>query len=231
MTPHQLMKNSTRRTREEKCGFTLIELLTVVAIITILLVATVPSMLGAMNSTRIGSAGSTLMGMLSQAQQLSSSQNVPVEVRFYRYPTLMDATPQIRAYQLFKISSSPVGVATETTVGLGVPTKIPDSLVIANDPGLSPCLAGGDIPDTDNFSGVAGAVYTAIRFMPDGSCRRVGATAGAIASLTYQTLPESFMTIVEYKGVDVTAGTLPPDFYTVQIDPFTGKARNYRPGF
>jgi hypothetical protein len=59
----------------------------------------------------------------------------------------------------------------------------------------------------------------------------VGATAGAIASLTYQTLPESFMTLVEYKGVDVTAGTLPPDFYTVQIDPFTGKARNYRPGF
>jgi hypothetical protein len=115
--------------------------------------------------------------------------------------------------------------------------KLSDGIVVASDEALSPALSGEGITDTKDggvvpgYSGVSEATYNAIRFMPDGSCRKVGTTTDGLAVLTFQTLPESFFTITYDSGVQITAENLPKNFYTIQIDPFTGKARSYKPGF
>ena len=83
----------------------------------------------------------------------------------------------------------------------------------------------------NGYSGVSGARYNALRFMPDGTCRTVGATTNGMSVLTFNSLPQSFLTVTSDGGQVITVANLPKNFYTIQIDPFTGKARSYKPGF
>lgn len=76
--------------------------------------------------------------------------------------------------------------------------------------------------------------YAALRFYPDGSCRLLskddpGATvASQVVAYTIPPLANSFLTLVETQVVDVP--TMPPrNYYCIQIDAYTGKARIYRP--
>ena len=52
--------------------------------------------------------------------------------------------------------------------------------------------------------------------------------SGAAMAYITPTLDKSFFTLVEWQ--DVTLPTIPPkNFYCIQIDAYTGKARVYRP--
>lgn len=188
------------------------------------------------------------MGAVAEAKQLAYAQNVPVELRFFKYADqdFTGSTLQLfRSYQVFKIVTVTQGagasaVSKESVVPVGNLTKLSDGIIIAADTALSPMLNGQNgtsLDDTKSsggngpgYSGVSGAKYNAIRFMPDGSCRRVNAQTGGYSQLDYGTLPTSFFTITYDNGQPVTVGNLPKNFYTIQVDPFTGKARNYRPG-
>jgi hypothetical protein len=114
---------------------------------------------------------------------------------------------------------------------MGAIVSLPDGVLISPDPGLSPALAGTLIDDVQNHAGVTNAQYAAIRFMPDGTCRKRIGSAGGLAVLDFLSLPQSFFTMLEDDGRAWGGGNIPKNFYTIQTDPYTGKSRSYRPGF
>lgn len=229
---------STHQTRS--AAFTLIEMLVVVTIIVLLLAFSTPALMRTMQATRVTSAGDALMGAISEAQQIAFAQNVPVEMRFFKYPDGLDTEMNFRSYQVFKITQQFEGDGSidENPVPIGNVVRMTENVIIVPDASLSPILApsSGDMQDTRQgsnigYSGVTDARYNALRFMPDGTCRSVGVTTAGMAALTFNSLPQSFLTIASESGQPITADNLPKNFYTIQIDPFTGKARNYKPGF
>lgn len=224
-------------------AFTLLEMLVVITIIVLLLAFSTPALMRTMQSSRLSSVGDSLMGAISEAQQLAYSQNVPVEIRFFRHadPAFTGSPKLFRSYQIFKVvlatdGAGPTATVKESLVPIANLVRLPEGIIIAADATLSEALSGNGLPDTkenssNGYAGVADAEYKALRFMTDGSCRAVDVATAGFSKLIYKTLPTSFFTITYDSGVDVSAANLPKNFYTIQIDPYTGKARNYRPGF
>jgi uncharacterized protein (TIGR02596 family) len=189
-------------------------------------------------ASKLASAGESVFGAISEAQQLAYASNVPVELRFFRVPDVFGANPAYRSYQVFKIMqvTDGSGNVEESPEPANNLVNLPESIIIVSDDTLSPALKGDGLPDTKDgsgvgYSGVQNAVYNAWRFMPDGTCRKVGQATGGFASLEYQKLTESFITLTIESGQAITSQNLPKNFFTIQVDPFTGKARSYKPGF
>lgn len=228
-----------------KHAFTLIEMLVVVTIIVLLMAFATPALMRTMQATRLSSTGDSLVGAISEAQQMAYARNLPVEIRFFSYSGDFGGTPLFRSYQTFKIvvttqQGNGVSQSKETVEPLSNLINLSEGVVIAPDAELSPGLSGDQPKDQKEggglgYSGVADATYSALRFMPDGSCRKVTGTTTdqgvTLATLIFQTLPESFFTITYDIGAVLSPQNLPKNFYTIQIDPFTGKARSYKPGF
>lgn len=238
------MKNPLHlASRRLAAAFSLIEMLVVVSIIVILMAFSTPALMRTLQSSRLSAVGDGLMGAISEAQQTAYAQNVPVEIRFFNFPEPgFPSSPKLfRAYQVFKIVLATEGTGAAATVKESVVpvnnlVQLSDGCVIARDNGLSKMLNGTLLPDTkenatNGYSGVEGATYIALRFMTDGSCRSVSAAENGFAQLAYGTLPESYFTITYDISQEITADNLPKNFYTIQVDPFTGKALRYRPGF
>lgn len=235
------MNDSHKHQAGVRRAFTLIEMLVVLAIVVLLLAFSTPALMRTLQSSKLTSVGDSLLGMISQAQQTAYAFNVPVELRFFKFKELGDNEPSFHAYQLFKVTLETTGtgasaVVKEVVVPVGNLIRISEGVTISEDVKLSPALSGNGLPDTKEggstgYSGVEGATYNALRFMTDGSCRKVGQSTQGFATLTYQTLPECFLTVASESGQKITLDNLPKNFYTIQVDPFTGKARTYKPGF
>lgn len=222
-------------------AFSLIEMLVVVTIIVLLLAFSAPALSRTLMASKLASAGESLFGAISEAQQIAYASNVPVELRFFKVPDTFGTNPAYRSYQIFKIVQVTEGSGAAATVkesleAAGNLVNMPENVIIVPDDTLSPALSGDGLPDTKEgasvgYSGVKTAVYNAWRFMPDGSCRKVGKSSGGFATLEFQKLTESFITITIESGQAITSQNLPKNFFTIQVDPFTGKARSYKPGF
>lgn len=220
-------------------GFTLIETLVVVSIIVLILALTAPSLYSTIKATKLSSSGDSVLGFLSEAQQISVSGNVQVEVRFFKYATPMSPVSTFRSMQMFKIGHQPMsagGQFTEVSQPVGDLVRLSDGIVIVNDTAnLSPLLPGDGFKDVKeggagSYSGNSEAKYNAIRFLPDGSCRVLSSTTGGAVTLTYPALQQSCITLCEDLGKQIAVDSLPLNFYCIQIDPYTGKMRTYRPG-
>lgn len=204
-----------------------------------LLVFAAPSLNGVLNAYRLSTAGDSMMGIISEAQQLTSSSNQPVELRFFKYGDEFGGNISYRACMLFRVGQVVQGdVASERLIPQGGLVKLPSGTLLVSDQDMSPLLDGEGQNDASEerpmgYSGVNGATFMALRFMPDGSCRKVvtQSSGDPFAQLAYQQLNRSYFTIVIDQGVMVSKDNLPKNFYTVQIDPFTSKARSYKPGF
>ena len=223
--------------RPRRSAFTLIELLVVISIIAVLLALGAPSVLNSIRASRLTGAGEKLLGSLSEAQQNAFTLNQPIEVRFYKFQgTFKDDDQHFRGYQFFRVSTASQATdgkrpGDEILKKFGPYYRLPENVMISSDPALSPILDGEGTKDEEQNAGVADATYMAIRFLTDGTCRRVGGQGTAIATLSFQDLPNSYLTVVEDDGKKYTGTEPPKNFYTVQTDPFTGKSRAYRPGF
>jgi len=228
-------------------GFSLIEMLVVVSIVVMLLALATPALTRTLQASRLSAAGEAMMGSIAEAQQTALTANTPVDMRFFSFIEDLDQAPVYHSYQLFKITQSTQGgggnsTVTEKVVPVGNLIRLPEGVIIPTDSALSGAFSsstGGastGIQDTKEnsqvgYSGVSGATYNALRFMPDGTCRSVGATVNGMAKLEFLNLPQNFFTMTFGSGAAVTLANLPKNFFTIQIDPYTGKARSYKPGF
>ncbi|MBB5033323.1 Verru_Chthon cassette protein D [Prosthecobacter vanneervenii] len=227
-------------------GFSLIEMLVVITIVVMLLALATPALTRTMQASRLSAAGEAMVGSLSEAQQTASSTNSPVEIRFFSFAEDQDQSPVYHAYQLFKITQVNQGGnggavnIQEVMTPVGNLVRLPEGIIIPADDTLSGAIytKGGGVNDTkpgssSGYSGVNGAKYNAIRFMPDGSCLVVGAaTQGGMAvTTTPKDLSKNCFTLTFGSGTPVTQANLPKNFFVIQIDPYTGKVRSYKPGF
>lgn len=216
-----------------KSAFTLIELLVVITVISLLLAFSAPALFNGLQASRLSGAGERMVSALSEAQQTAFSQNIVVEVQFYTYEGVFGDGSAFRSYRIFRVTNpnTSAGNSVENVASVGPIVNLPDGVVISAAPSLSPALAGATLDDTANNAGVTDAKYAAIRFLPDGTCRKVVSGSGGIAVLDFLSLPLSFFTMLEDDGRTVDANSLPKNFFTIQTDPYTGKSRSYRPGF
>jgi len=231
---------SSTRTHASR-AFSLIEMLVVVTIIVLLLVFSSPALSRTLMASKLASAGETVFGAISEAQQMAYASNVPVELRFFKVPDAFGSNPAYRSYQVFKIMQVTDGAGAAANVKESIEpannlVNLPEGVIIVSDDALSPALMGDGLQDTKEgasvgYSGVPNAVYNAWRFMPDGTCRKVGKATSGFASLEFQKLTESFLTVTIESGQAISVQNLPKNFFTIQVDPFTGKARSYKPGF
>jgi uncharacterized protein (TIGR02596 family) len=241
------MKLFSQSAAPRRRGFSLIEMLVVVSIVAMLLALATPALTRTLQSSRLSAAGEAMVGSLAEAQQTAFSSNNPVDIRFFSFAEDQDQAPVYHSYQLFKVTQTTLGAtgtagATEVLVPVGNLVRLPEGVVIPTDSSLTGIftvsgVTSSGIKDTKEnstvgYSGVAGATYNAIRFMPDGTCRTVGANTSGISTVYFQkNFPQYFFTLTFGSGTPVTLATLPKNFFTIQIDPYTGKARTYKPGF
>jgi len=206
-------------------AFTLIELMVVVAVIALVTSAVAPMVFSSMMANKITSAGESLTGTLSYAHQLAVSGNQEIEVRFYSYEdsSAPGSARGYRAVALVRASGNTAG-AGRTALGqqLGETFYLPSGVVISQGSKLSPPLTHiTATPDREDIIKKAGVSdYRAFHFLPDGGTNLD--TLGIAPNLCYFTLAED-------KPADKAGDDVPKNFYTIQIDPITGRVVPYRP--
>ena len=246
--PPNVMKTKAHSTASR--AFSLVELLVVIAVIAIIAGYAVPAVTSMLKGSQLTQGSQMVVDQIALARQTALSRNRSVEVRFYKYAD--PETPGedlekqdtwlFHGLQTFEILDN--GVA----LPLGTVQRLPVN-VIMHEKELS-TLINGRRDASGKFSvpgntdpGIPGMpsgiavkdqyVYTAFRFLPDGSTdlSPTGATGTGTPATTVG--DSWYVTLVNPKDVNATklgvkdgeAG----NYFTLQIDPVTGSTRSYRP--
>lgn len=188
-------------------AFSLIELLTVVMIMVVLAVLAVPALSSMIRGSALSRGGQVVGDMLSVARQEAVTRNRDVEVRFYHLTN--EGVKGWRAMQLWTLEQTANGPTTNTSSRV---TLLPDGVVIATNNSLSPLVSDSPNQGTVTLSAYGSTPYRSFRFRPN------GATEIAVSG-------SNFLTLVP---ISDTAAQ-PANFYTLQVDSLTGKAKVIRP--
>lgn len=204
-----------------RAGMTLIEILAVLGVLAILLVTGTPVALGVMQASRLSSSGDSLLARLLEAQQMAITQDTDVEVRIYEgtesAPGVTARWCALQTY-LLQVSSDPTADATSegTFQPAGTIFRIDSSAAISSQTKLSSIFNLKVVAeDTGAASpGVGLTRHVAFRFHSDGS---TDLTPGK----------SWFFTLVAQNSA--TDAAVPANYYSIQIDPSTGRVRSFRP--
>lgn len=204
-------------------GFTLVELLVVMGIVVVLLGLATAALVPALSASKLNTAGSMLSDQFNLARQHAISQNTSVELRFYRLPSAGSSGPQFRAVRAMAVDKiDPTKVVPITKL-----QTLPEPILITDNTKLSTLLDhanaafSGITASQETLPGQAAPVdYVSFAFNPDGG-----------TSLKPVSPPDGnwFLTIFSETGAKDAATGLPDNYYTIQIEPVTGRARTYRP--
>jgi uncharacterized protein (TIGR02596 family) len=227
--------------RRPTAAFTLVEMLTVVGIISLLIALVTPTLVDVVRSTRLNSAGDALMNRLSLAQQSAVSLSAEVEVRFYKYVDSSSDRPNDNSYYAYQVVQT---LPNGGEKAISDPYFLESGIIVSSQEDLSPLLktsiqqtesANGNFLFTPPGSATGDDVtYASLRFYPDGGMRLLSSSVSAtdeIAEVAQAyTIPEfnkSFLILVESK--ESQNAQVPPNYYCIQIDSYTGRTRVYRP--
>lgn len=227
-----------------RSAFTLVEMLAVLGIIGIVAAVAAPAVLGVINSTRMTQAGDELMGLLSQAQQIAAAESRPVEVRLYGMsdsssPGEDGTSPLLRGLMLVKYYQAgepdprdPSGAALGSPLAVadfGGLIRLPNGVVMSNTVALNSFM---NLPETPANGGNAADLV----MKQGGSFQRVN-YPDARNFRSFLCLPEGtnlnateswFVTLVSTNEAAQGANEV-RNFYTIQIEPVTGRLMSYRP--
>jgi len=190
-------------------GFTLLELLVVLAILLVLAAVTLPAINSAMSGTNLSRAGVTVADTVLRARQEAVARSREVQVRFYNFSSAQ--AQGWRGIQIFRIEQTAAGRSTVAATRIAF---LPEGTIISSNSALSPILfADPSLQGTTNLSGYGTTSYAGFRYRPTGELSgEVNAT-------------NNFLTLQ-----NVTArGNPPANYYTLQINPVTGKVTVFRP--
>lgn len=200
--------------RMKPWAFSLVELLIVFAIFAILLGIAAASFQNVGPNLSLTRGGDELADALLRARQKAIAASDAVEVRFYDLNSSED-DDYVRVYQL-------VYQRSDGSYEAENPIWLPVGIGVSREPHLSSFFQSGEEASTkllirgtagDQFPGEKEADYIAFRYLPDGSTN----------------LPEEkwFLTVVFEQRIE--GQEVPPNFYTIQIDPVMGQIQTFRP--
>lgn len=222
------MKTSPSVRPGSRSAFSLIELLIVLTVLGVLFAVAAPNLFTLMQASSLSSEGSKLRNKLTYAQQLALSKNTDVEVRFFKMADAgaAEIEDEFRGFQFYQFDErgrlipvskffrvQPPVVMSETYSTLLKPANNDDSEGMEYG-FISPAESSdGEVPIGDEM---VQAEYVSFRFRPDGSTDLPGRTGGD---------DTWYITLVQ--GDDQNG--LPPNYYTIQVDPFNGRIGVFRP--
>tara|TARA_R110002096_G_scaffold122929_5_gene266118 strand:- start:4776 stop:5453 length:678 start_codon:yes stop_codon:yes gene_type:complete len=223
-----VQKSSPQPSSKRINGFSLAELMVVISVIAFLLAMAAPNIFSLMRSSELATQGDMFRNWLTLAQQKALSTNSDVEVRFYKFQDLDNAQPtkEFRAMQFFQYS--PEG----ELVPISEIYTLNDPLIFATSSSkgcnLSSILERGTettVSDLNRFGGgIQEVSYRSFRFHPDGSTNLNMANSNSdnVQSKNW------YITMIEERPESAQTTEI-YNYFSVQIDPFNGSIRTFRP--
>ena len=213
-------------------AFSLVELLVVMVIIGIIAMLTMPAFNNLGKAQALTSAGSSLLDQLALARQTAVAQNRVVEVRLYKRrenpaQAVSTANPErFRSFRTMIYDENVLNAFAQTTL-----QDFPARMVFSEEKDYSTLI----FPYTNTVpsrayqketlsSAETNVEYQVIRFKP---------TGGTDLSITGTPTPDGnrwFLTIKsDNPEKDVPTGRPANNYFTVLLDPVSGRVRTYRP--
>lgn len=230
-----------RSSRFTNAAFSLVELLVVVGVIALLLTVSGPTMSAAFKGTKLTQGAEAVRNFLTLAHQTAIKNNLPVEVRFYKYddPETPETTEYVLGYRMYlvklKLSENDptsqqiqyvdpgrVGLEKEVSTEPLSLTKLPPGVIISDDDKQSTLIGSNVTNGTESLNNIetgaasSQASYFAFQFRADGS-------------VNLPTNKKWFMTLMgrdEYiKGQEKT----PSNYICLQLNAYNGELRWLQP--
>jgi uncharacterized protein (TIGR02596 family) len=184
-------------------GFSLIELLVVIALLGIVSAFAVPALQNLSQAGKMTQGASAVLDEIESARQIAEVGSSLIEVRFLKRA----GSTNYSGLQLWSTDSTPAPLAK------AIP--LPDGIVILDDDNLSPWLKELTLNGSIQNGPWSEGSFVAFRIRPSGPI--IPSTLGR---------NEVFLTVAPDRPY---AGSAPPNYCTIQLNPDSGRTFLFRP--